>query len=373
MTLDWGTQHLLIRELGEQKSPWLLLPQAFYLKIIACFIFGVGLWLSRPWAPHIPVHALWAAGLWSIAQSWNDTLFALLNAYERFREEAIYRNAMRFVLLIPQLVILYLFAEVWTLLWVSALTQCALTLLLYGYLLYRLRPQFKALASRKVLRPQRAALWQLWRRGLSFWWFHVAWLIYLKLDLVMIPNLLNPTEDPLKTLGWYQGAIRCYEIVALIGYILSMSLYPLWVRLPATQRQVFWRKLNLYLWPGTVCIAAIAYGLAPWGLPLLLGAEFMPAIALFQVLSFSLPCVIFNQIALNVLAAQHRQQWTAWAATGGLLLNAGLNLYGIPRYGASAAAWSTVIADVFLTLCFLALSLRPTRLSSPAPGTPAAP
>lgn len=373
MTLDWGTQHLLIRELGEQKSPWRLLPQAFYLKVFASVFFALGLWLSHRWAPHIPVHALWAAGLWSIAQSWNDTLFALLNAYERFREEALYRNAMRFLLLLPQLLILALIPEVWTLLWVSALSQCALTLLLYGYFLYQLKPQIMAHTHKGDLRPQRTALWQLWRKGLSFWWFHVAWLIYLKLDLVMLPNFLKGVENPLQHLGWYQGAIRCYEIVALIGYILSMSLYPLWVRLPAAQRQMFWRKLNLYLWPGTLCVAAIAYGLAPWGLPLLLGPEFSPAIALFQVLSFSLPCVIFNQIALNVLAAQHRQQWTAWAATGGLLLNASLNAYGIPRYGASAAAWSTVIADVFLTLCFLGLSLRSPSLSSPSPDTRTAP
>lgn len=369
ITLDWGTQHLLIRELGENASPWQLLPAAFYLKVLASLCFALGLGLSSYWAPQIPFHALAAAGLWSIAQSWNDSLFALLNAYEQFKAEALYRNGMRFVLLLPQLAILYWAPDVWTLLWVSAITQALLSVGVYGWVLRRVlrqnlppNAQVNAQAQHKsLLAPHFQRIYALWRRGLSFWWFHVAWLMYLKLDLVMLPNFLSSATETsaLQTLGWYQGAIRCYEIVALVGYILSMSLYPLWVRMEPTARQQFWKRLNRWLWPATLVIAVLAYVVAPLGVPLLLGQAFTPTIGLFRILSLSLPFVIFNQIALNVLAAQHRQYYTAWAASLGLFINGALNAYAIPRYGATAAAWSTVVADLCLSLCFLVLSFWP--------------
>lgn len=373
LTLDWGTQHLLIRELGENKSPWILLPLAMQLKGFATLTFCVGLALSLPWLPQIPVHALAAAGLWSIAQSWNDSLFALLNAYERFQAEAVYRNLMRFLLLLPQLLVLYFVREVWTLLWVSAITQSILTLGFYGHVLWKLRVSFtlpEAPPWRSLVRFQAKPLFQLWRSGLAFWWFNMAWLVYLKLDLVMLPSLLTtsplPGVNPLQTLGWYQGAIRCYEVVALMGYILSMSLYPLWVRLPQAQRQGFWLRINAWLWPFSGGVAILSYILAPIGLPLLLGSTFQPAIGLFQILSLSLPFVIFNQIALHILSAQHHQRLTAIAATLCLALNGALNFYFIPRYAATAAAWSTVAADILLSLLLLSFSLL-------APRTPADP
>lgn len=373
LTLDWGTQHLLIRELGENKSPWVLIPQAMQLKLFATLTFCVGLGLSAQSLPLIPIQALAAAGLWSIAQSWNDSLFTLLNAYQRFQAEAVYRNTMRFLLLLPQLLVLYFIREVWTLLWVSALTQSALTLLLYGHVLWQLRAKFaspEAPPWSALLRFRIKPLLTLWRAGLAFWWFNVAWLVYLKLDLVMLPSLLTPSPasgiSALQTLGWYQGAIRCYEVVALMGYILSMSLYPLWVRLPQHQRPGFWLRINGWLWPASIGVAIIAYGLAPIGLPLLLGYRFTPAISLFQILSLSLPFVIFNQIALHILSVQHRQHLTAVAASLCLLLNGALNFYFIPRYAATAAAWSTVAADILLSVLLFSVSLL-------APRTPAAP
>lgn len=373
LTLDWGTQHLLIRELGENKSPWLLIPQAMQLKVFATLTFCGGLALSAQSLPLVPMQALAAAGLWSIAQSWNDSLFALLNAYERFQAEALYRNTMRLVLLLPQLLVLYLTREVWTLLWVSALTQSALTLLFYGHVLWKLRKRFASPEAPPVsamLTFRLKPLLNLWRAGLPFWWFNVAWLVYLKLDLVMLPGLMTPSPSsdvtPLQTLGWYQGAIRCYEVVALMGHILSMSLYPLWVRLPQPQRPGFWLRINGWLWPASIGIALIAYGLAPVGLPLLLGSSFAPATPLFRVLSLSLPFVIFNQIALHILSVQHRQHLTAIAASACLLLNGGLNLYFIPRYAATAAAWSTVAADITLSVLLFSVSLL-------APRTPADP
>jgi O-antigen/teichoic acid export membrane protein len=374
LTLDWGTQHLLIRELGEQKSPWTLIPQAMQLKLLATLTFGVGLALSARSLPQIPGHALAAAGLWSIAQSWNDSLFALLNAYERFQAEAVYRNLMRFVLLLPQVLVLYFVREVWTLLWVSALTQSVLTLIFYGHVLWQLRSAFQspaALPWSTLLRFRVKPLLTLWRSGLAFWWFNVAWLVYLKLDLVMLPSLLTasplPGVNPLQTLGWYQGAIRCYEVVALMGYILSMSLYPLWVRLPQEKRPGFWLRLNGWLWPASLGVALMSYALAPVGLPLLLGATFQPAIGLFQILSLSLPFVIFNQIALHILSVQHRQQLTAMAATLCLILNGLLNFYFIPHYAATAAAWSTVAADILLSGLLFSVSLLPPRTPAGLP------
>ncbi len=374
LTLDWGTHHLLIREIGEGRSLRHLLPPALLLKGIASLVFVLGMTATAWLTPELPASMMAAAILWTFALSWNDGIFALLNAHERFQAEALYRNGMRFLLLLVQLPVLFFYRDVDVLLWASALTQMGLSLALTLRLLWPHRRGMEAafqkrMASHKALYK---TLWKpaflLWKKGLSFWLTSVAWLIYLKLDLVMLPHFLDSkglqdsrVQDPLAWLGLYQGSVRLYEVAALGGFILSMSLYPLWVKWDETKRQQVWRRLNLYLWPVMLLMTPVAYFMAPRGVPLLLGPEFTEAVELFQILSLSLPFVVFNQTAFSFFAARHQQHLTALITTVCLLVNGILNAVLIPAQGAAGAAYSTLIADAVLTLGFIGVQYVPIR------------
>ena len=361
LVLDWGTHQYLIRALAEGADPEVVLPSAARLKVLSSLCFLTGMALTGWYLPELNSSHLMAAALWLMAQSWNDAGFSLLNAYERFKAEAIYRNGLRFGLLLPQLLVLTFFPRVDVLLWSSALVQIVLCLGFWGALMAPYAGRLRQRCGGQLAHEgpsTLSALLRLWREGLGFWWTNVAWLVYLKLDLVMLPRLWAGTGSLLAVVGWYQGAVRLYEVLALGGYIVGQALYPRWVKMPLPQRQHAWRRLLLFFWPLAAAFALLAYGLAPTFVPLLLGASFVPAVALLQVLCLSLPFVMFNQIALPYVAVHHRQGRGALITAGCVLLNAGLNAWGIPRYGATAAAWSTVAADLALSLGLLALMSR---------------
>jgi O-antigen/teichoic acid export membrane protein len=57
--------------------------------------------------------------------------------------------------------------------------------------------------------------------------------------------------------------------------------------------------------------------------------------------------------AANLLIAMRFQQINFWMMIPATLLNVGLNLVLIPRYGAIGAAWATVAAYGFLAVGYL--------------------
>lgn len=369
--LDWGQNALMVRDLGRQDfSRFPFLRRVLTLKLSASSLFLVcfvlACWFS---AQALPFSWLVAAALFVLGQAWLDTLAAALNSQHLFQLEARLKIMQRLLVLIPQAMVLIIKPQIGLLLGVAAIAQLCSVLL--AWLLAR--PALSDCARLPIAEPLQASApselsapgyGYLLRTGMGFWLANIAWLLYLKVDLVMLPGLGRPLVE----LGWYQAAIRAYEMFALAGYLVSAALFPLLAARfkqshpPAALLLKAWSQLALV----ALGLGFLAWFCAPMALVWALGPGFEPAGQSLAILSLSIPFVFMNQIGFNLLAALNRQSRVAIATSLCLALNICLNSFWIPASGQLGAAWSTVLADILLWLLISYFLLSQNSPNQPA-------
>lgn len=170
--------------------------------------------------------------------------------------------------------------------------------------------------------------------------------VYTNLDTAML-GFMKSSEE----VGFYSAAIKMENIevslVAALGGVLlpRMSLY-----VAKGDRANFDKTLNLGL-NFTMCLGAAvtAYSVAESAdiIMLLAGSGYEPAIPVMQIISFA---VFFNGIATilstQILVPLERESVALVATIIGALVDFFMNLFLIPLYGASGAAFSTVLTEV---------------------------
>lgn len=348
--LDFGSHSLIVRELARKPQQGdLILKHLVGLRLISSGVFVVILLACWPlFASQTSALRILSAGAILLGQSWIDTWIALLNAREQFRIEARLRFWLKLGLLLPQLLVLGLWPGIDSVLLAGA----------FAHLLFLPVIAMQLKLTREPV--QKSWLLRLFKDGFGFWLANVSFVLYLKLDLVLLPLLGRSSAE----LGWYQAAIRIYELLMLGGYLLSMAAFPKLSAL-AQEREQFWPKALRWLGLSAglgVIVALLGYVLSPW-LPMLLGPEFTPAVTSLQWLCLSIPAVYINLFGFNLLGALNRQNLTAWATGLCLALNLGLNLWLVPTQGHIGAAISTLCADVGLCLLLLVLIVSQKRLA----------
>lgn len=354
--LDPGTHSLLIRELAResdaarQATIW---THVLWIRAACSLLFLLLLAASGPLLGGTSLGRLLPAGCMLLGQSWIDTQVAWLNARQAFRAEARLRFWLKLGLLLPQFFAIWLFPSIDGLLWAGALAHLAWL----PVMAWQLRRGLPAPAAFSW-----ASFRHLLHESMGFWLANLSWMLYLKLDLVMLPLLGRSAAE----LGWYQAAVRFYELLGLVGYLLSMAAFPR-LAAEAADTAAFAansrRLLKLTLALG--CVSGLAgAALAPL-LPLGLGPGFAPAVPALQLMSLGIPAVFLNLALFSVLGAAGYQGMTARATGGCLALNALLNLLLIPHGGYLAAAADTLAADYLLT-ALLVIQLQGTgRLKKP--------
>jgi len=234
-----------------------------------------------------------------------------------------------------------MFPQVLLLLWTAALAGFFNTILSF-YLAQELH--FDFVFDRKRFQ-------DFFLAGLSFWLANVSWMLYLKIDVVVLSLLSRPENE----LGWYQAAIRFYELGLLIAYLVSSVLLPILSN--PEQVRLSSSRLSYYL----SSMAVLGGGLSGLGilssgyvLPLFLGDNYTNSAGILSILLLALPYVFMSLLWFTILGAKDLQYLVARAASLCLLLNVCLNFYLIPRFGYTGAAWATVAADfglwVFLVI-----------------------
>ncbi len=172
--------------------------------------------------------------------------------------------------------------------------------------------------------------------------------LFWRLDILMLSRLRSAEE-----IGLYAAALRliilCQEIPksVLINILPPLSArYPDAMRPFRTLVECTAKYLLIYAFP--VTIGAIV--LAPDIITMIFNAEFLAAALILSILVMSLvPFGMMNLLG-NVLTATHHQKIDLATNGLGVLLNLGLNLVFIPRYGALGAAYTTLIT---VTVCML--------------------
>lgn len=190
---------------------------------------------------------------------------------------------------------------------------------------------------------------------------------YYRLDGVILYHYRGPLAA-----ADFSAAYRFLDVLQFIPVTLLSVLLPL---LASTWRggdaQSIHRRqrlfdLSLTLIVGVALPVAVGSALTAGNLiSLIYGAEFSKATNLVTVLMAAFPAICLGYVSVGLALASARTvlyaKVTAFAALG----NIALNVWLIPRYGASAAAWTTVVTEYVVAILLLVLLARKTRVALP--------
>jgi len=171
----------------------------------------------------------------------------------------------------------------------------------------------------------------------------LAWLgnlAFVTIDMLMLGIMSGPGQ-----VGLYSAAYRIMSQVLLTYYLLTNVLYPQLARQTVSERVRMMRpRVLLALFALGSTMAGLVVVVRRPALSILFGHDFVAAAPLLLVLAFAIP--------LDFLVSYLNSAYIAWSMERKVLVcvvvaaasNIVLNWFGIPRYGAMAAAVNTVIS-----------------------------
>jgi O-antigen/teichoic acid export membrane protein len=181
--------------------------------------------------------------------------------------------------------------------------------------------------------------------------------VFYRIDQVMLHNM---TGD--RALGPYVIAAQLTEQFGALPVALISSLFPVLVQ-TVHQEEQFRHYLGVsyrFLMSVVFFACAVVTPITAPLVSLLYGKEFLPTAGLINVLIWSEVPLFLGVALTNALIAKNLQRYLPYSTAVGAVMNIGLNLMFIPRWGALGAAWATVISYAVATVLFY-LVFQPAR------------
>ena len=202
----------------------------------------------------------------------------------------------------------------------------------------------------------RALAMDLLRRSWPLIFSGLALAVYMKIDQVMIRDMLGAAE-----VGQYAAAVRISEAWLVLAVVLTTSLYPAVIAARERGEAAFRRRLNafysLMLWISLAIAAPLALLSDPI-IRLLFGEAFAAAGPVLRIHAWSGVMVFLITASSRWYLAQGMERSILWRALFGAVLNVALNLYLIPSHGIEGAALATLLSYGAMALLYDLLDPR---------------
>lgn len=200
---------------------------------------------------------------------------------------------------------------------------------------YFLAPVRRLFTGRLYWSIARAMLLATWPLGLML----LTNVIYFRLDTLIL-SFFHTNE----VVGRYGLAYRIIESGLFFPAMFGGLLLP---RLAAAKQQASaWLAEGIHLLSLVAGLALLL--LISFAPPLtrLFGEEYLASAPLLQILSLAFVAMLFGNLFGYTLVALRQGRALLKLYIGLVILNSTLNVLFIPRYGAAAAAWTTVLTEL---------------------------
>lgn len=165
---------------------------------------------------------------------------------------------------------------------------------------------------------------------------------YMRIDQVMLYPLLGPLEA-----GFYSTAVRLAELLRIVPSTFMVSMAPVLSRDAVGPSGCLHRSYSLTVKYIGIAILGLILALEAGGgdvIRLVFGAAYGPAARPLAPLIMAEFFVALQMIDYNAIVSVGRQRVLFHAGVTAALLNIGLNLVFIPRWGMMGAAWASVLS-----------------------------
>jgi O-antigen/teichoic acid export membrane protein len=223
-----------------------------------------------------------------------------------------------------------------------------------------LRPQWKGWSTTAL---------RLYKKGLPLGLAGLFVLAYYKVDGILLFRYKGAVAS-----GLYAAGYRFLDALQFLPATLIVVLNPLMSRLWRTESTSRWRHdlprvafTLLVCSSGVVSVGGVI--LAGPIVSLVYGARYAASAPLLSILMLCFPAICLGWFyGTMLIASDHIRPYlivTVTAATLNLVVNVAL----LPRFGASAAAWTTVGTEWFVVLALATVTCRTLAISPPVPQT----
>jgi|JI7StandDraft_1071085.scaffolds.fasta_scaffold00531_6 O-antigen/teichoic acid export membrane protein len=268
------------------------------------------------------------------------------NFHGHFRAVALSKVLISFFTLGWRVAALYLGAGIETMLLIVGIEFLLTAMAQYGFA-RRYAPQNAGLTLYFF---DKTAAIGLLKRAKWLWLSGIISVIYLKIDIVMIKAMLG--EGPT---GQYVALSRISELWYVIPIVLAARYYPDFVKTwdqPERYYLMMVKRCSQFFALGVL----IAIGMTVFASDILriaFGESYAASASVLQIHVWA-GCFIFVRSLISQHLIISQQEPLSLLSHGvGALLNVGLNLLLIPRFGLEGAAWATLISYAYASFFFL--------------------
>lgn len=177
-----------------------------------------------------------------------------------------------------------------------------------------------------------------------------------RIDMILLQKMSPSPEAGLARVGYYGSAYRVPNLCERVPLLMMGTIFPLMVSFAATDlralRRLYWKTLA-QLAAAALPMVAIVTIAAPYVIRVWMGPDYATVVPLMRALIWASALLYVALPAANLLIALRFQKINLWLMIPATILNVGLNLFLIPKYGAIGAAWATVAAYGFLAVGYL--------------------
>ena len=209
------------------------------------------------------------------------------------------------------------------------------------------------LSPRRVVSPSLGGFSTRGIRGACFGFMAIdaATTVYYRCDIILLERLIGDST----LVGYYAAAYRFLDGIVLLAAPLGIIWFRK-LRLVSEEKGFFQFqvvRMSLIMLAAAGLIIAAAGPFSREIVILAFGHEYSDSARLLPWLLGALIFILPNGVLTQAAIAENRESVYALAAGAGAVVNIGLNLVLIPRFGGLGAAWATVVTEAFLTVALL--------------------
>lgn len=190
------------------------------------------------------------------------------------------------------------------------------------------------------------------------WISFIAFVIYTQIDKIMIGEMLGVID-----VGIYSIAIQLVGVLAILIGPFQNSIYPRMMELYRKDYNDYrktYLKLNTIFTQMYLFISIFSMILVKYLFPFVYDKEYSPAILCYGILTVSVFFKANGALQTGHMTLKKITKKSFYKTLFGLMLNIGLNLILIPRFGIKGAAIATSVTQIF-TICIVDYFIREYR------------
>lgn len=173
---------------------------------------------------------------------------------------------------------------------------------------------------------------------------NTAVILYQRIDTVMIGQMIDK-----EAVGQFSVASRFVEMMIYVPIMLAQTITPVLVRIrerdESTYRMKAQQFINISVW-SSLLLAIVVILLSGTLVRFTFGIQYLPAVAILQVMSFKAVTVALSHSAGAMLITEGLQKYAIFRDLLGCIVCVIANYYFLPTYGVIAAAVIAITSNI---------------------------